>query len=305
MHLRVIDWEEYKKELEVLTKEQKLDFAKYMSGDYIRSQGFSPSTHGLNDFLQSLTQQELDLFLKVKGKATRDYIVGKTFTEIILHCIDRTGAQAKRPLLYALRFIVLNSDYAKNFVIENTQVLEKIANAFKEDNKAIAIDILNIINKPYQISAKPQYFFKPNSEYVFSQQLKDIISRTKKKLSIWDNYIDIDILKYIELYVKDKQNLSEIRIISNRRKNKNNTDKLNFELNKFQKQYTHIKVESKSSNESHDRFLIVDSEVWHLGPSLKDGGNKACVINQLKDKAFEEFIEFFEQEWSKKQNNKA
>lgn len=54
------------------------------------------------------------------------------------------------------------------------------------------------------------------------------------------------------------------------------------DLEKFNKQYRDKQVEYQQLSKSvHDRFLIVDDMVYHLGASAKDIGNSLCVIVKM------------------------
>ncbi len=49
---------------------------------------------------------------------------------------------------------------------------------------------------------------------------------------------------------------------------------------KYQKQYKNIEL--KITKNFHDRFLIIDEkEIYHLGASLKDLGNKVFAFSNL------------------------
>ena len=54
--------------------------------------------------------------------------------------------------------------------------------------------------------------------------------------------------------------------------------KLDFE--KYNKQYNNITL--KTFKNSHDRFLIIDdNELYHIGASLKDAGNKWFAFSKM------------------------
>ena len=57
------------------------------------------------------------------------------------------------------------------------------------------------------------------------------------------------------------------------------SDKLKLDLQKHNCQYCPISI--KHSNKSHDRFLIIDEEVYHIGASLKDLGKKMFAFTKL------------------------
>jgi hypothetical protein len=55
---------------------------------------------------------------------------------------------------------------------------------------------------------------------------------------------------------------------------------LKLDLERFQKQYGSIDIQEFTK--SHDRFLIIDeTEVFHIGASLKDLGKKWFAFSKL------------------------
>ena len=57
-----------------------------------------------------------------------------------------------------------------------------------------------------------------------------------------------------------------------------------LDINKFNKQYTNLII--KYSNIFHDRFIIIDNTLYHLGASLKDLGKKCFSINKIEDREY-------------------
>ena len=55
-----------------------------------------------------------------------------------------------------------------------------------------------------------------------------------------------------------------------------------LDIAKFNSQYTTLTI--KHTNTMHDRFLILDnSEIYHIGASLKDLGKKCFGFTRLED----------------------
>jgi len=53
-----------------------------------------------------------------------------------------------------------------------------------------------------------------------------------------------------------------------------------LDFQKYEKQYKNIEL--KTTKEFHDRFLIIDKEdIYHLGASIKDLGNKVFAFSKL------------------------
>ena len=45
----------------------------------------------------------------------------------------------------------------------------------------------------------------------------------------------------------------------------------------------HTPVNIKEFNKAHDRFLIIDNQVYHIGASMKDLGKKWFAFSLIKD----------------------
>lgn len=58
----------------------------------------------------------------------------------------------------------------------------------------------------------------------------------------------------------------------------------NLDINKFNQEYPFLKV--IINNQFHDRFIIIDEDLYHVGASLKDLGKKCFGINKIKNETF-------------------
>ena len=99
----------------------------------------------------------------------------------------------------------------------------------------------------------------------------DLIRTAKKSILLIDNYVDDSVL--LMLSKRDKGVTATIctHTISNQ---------LNLDIQKHNSQYPQIEV--KTYKQSHDRFLIIDNtDVYHIGASLKDLGKKMFAFSKL------------------------
>lgn len=55
---------------------------------------------------------------------------------------------------------------------------------------------------------------------------------------------------------------------------------LDMDLNRHNSQYPAINIEER--NNIHDRFLIIDETVYHIGASLKDLGKKLFAFSKME-----------------------
>ena len=84
-----------------------------------------------------------------------------------------------------------------------------------------------------------------------------------------------------------KNNNVEVVILTSENSNISKLD-----IQKFNKQYPTLKI--AKTNKFHDRFIVIDNkELYHLGASIKDLGNKCFGINKIEEKnIIEEVINY-------------
>ncbi|MBQ8486901.1 MAG: virulence RhuM family protein [Prevotella sp.] len=100
--------------------------------------------------------------------------------------------------------------------------------------------------------------------------LCQLIRSAKLSIVLIDNYIDETVLTLLDKRLAGATATVYTQHIS---------QQLRLDIQRHNQQYPPIAVEQFSR--SHDRFLIVDDTVYHLGASLKDMGRKWCAIMQM------------------------
>jgi hypothetical protein len=121
-----------------------------------------------------------------------------------------------------------------------------------------------------QLKPKSGIFFNDKifDAYVFSSEL---ISKAKKSIILIDNYIDETTLLQLS-----KRNKKVQCIIYTERI----TAQLKLDLEKHNAQYAPIEILILKN--AHDRFLIIDeTELYHLGASLKDLGKRWFAFSRM------------------------
>lgn len=104
--------------------------------------------------------------------------------------------------------------------------------------------------------------------YVFAT---DLIKSAKKMVTLIDNYIDESVL----LMLSKRNDGVTAKIIT-----RSISDTLKLDLDKHNKQYLPIGIQE--SDRYHDRFLILDEDIYHLGASLKDLGKKLFAFSKME-----------------------
>lgn len=99
----------------------------------------------------------------------------------------------------------------------------------------------------------------------------DLIKSAKKSLVLIDNYVDESVLLMLS-----KRNTG----VSAKIYTSHLSDALKLDLQKHNNQYPPIEIEKYTK--AHDRFLIIDdTDVYHIGASLKDLGKKLFAFSKL------------------------
>ena len=103
-----------------------------------------------------------------------------------------------------------------------------------------------------------------------------LIRTAKKRIVLIDNYVDETVL----LRLAERNNGVKADIYT-----RNTTPSFNVALAQHNAQYNQIEVHTFTS--SHDRFLIIDDDVYHIGASIKDLGKKWFAFCKMQLSATE------------------
>ena len=99
----------------------------------------------------------------------------------------------------------------------------------------------------------------------------DLIRSARERVIIIDNYVDDSVLKTLT-----KRNDGVSASIITRKI----SDELAVDLERHNQQYPPVEI--TTSDRYHDRFLIIDNTVYHLGASVKDLGKKLFAFNRME-----------------------
>ena len=100
--------------------------------------------------------------------------------------------------------------------------------------------------------------------------VSELIKTAKRRILLIDNYIDNTVL----LTLSKRQDGVSVLIITRKI-----TETLKQDIVRFEQQYSPVEV--RESSIYHDRFLIIDETVYHMGASLKDLGKKLFAFSRL------------------------
>ncbi|MDE7081468.1 MAG: virulence RhuM family protein [Muribaculaceae bacterium] len=137
-------------------------------------------------------------------------------------------------------------------------------------------------NQIKELSGKVDFFLRtslpPKEGILFDGQIFDayvfvcdLIKRAKKRVVLIDNYIDETVLTLL-----DKRHSGVFATIYTKRINR----QLQLDIERHNDQYAPIDV--RTAPDIHDRFMVVDDTLYHIGASIKDLGLKLFAFSKME-----------------------
>lgn len=108
----------------------------------------------------------------------------------------------------------------------------------------------------------------------------DLVRTAKHRIVMVDNYIDDSVFRQL-----DKRKPGVMATIFTTSINQT----LRQDLERHNSQYTPIEI--KTYRKAHDRFLVIDDVVYHVGASFKDLGKKLFAFSKMESMSADELIE--------------
>ena len=158
----------------------------------------------------------------------------------------------------------------RNFLVNNAAIFQRMdqleMKQLKTDEKVDAIlDRLGDNEKP-----KEGIFF--NGQIFDAYALvADLIRQAKTRIVVIDNYLDDTVLVQL---AKRKPGVT-VDIYDG-----HITKQLRQDVEKHNEQYPGVTLHNYTK--AHDRFLIIDEDVYHIGASLKDLGKKLFAFSKME-----------------------
>lgn len=225
-----------------------------------------------DDFMFQLNDNEIEIMVSQNAIPSKQYLGGS-----LPYVFTEQGVASISGVLTNKIAIEINIKIMRAFVemrrfISNNALIFQRLDSLEQKQSKTDDKIEAILNAIEDKSIKPKqgifYDGQVYDAYVF---VSDLIKSTKESIVLIDNYIDDTVLTLLSKRdVKVKATIYT----------KNITKQLELDLLKYNAQYP--KIELKKFDASHDRFLIIDeSEVYHIGASLKDLGKKWFAFSKF------------------------
>ena len=220
------------------------------------------------------------MFQITKEECLRSQIVtsnvGRGGTRYMPYAFTENGIAMLSSVLRSDKAIEVNINIMRafsamrNFLMNNAAIFQRMnqleMKQLKTDEKVDAIlDKLGYSDKP-----KEGVFF--NGQIFDAYALvADLIRQAKTRITIIDNYIDDSVLVQLS---KRKPGVT-VDIYDGQI-----SRQLRLDVEKHNEQYPGVTLHKYAK--AHDRFLIIDEDVYHIGASLKDLGKKLFAFSKME-----------------------
>ena len=219
-----------------------------------------------------------------EGELVKEVVVAN-FATTTQHGAIKGKTQILRVEYYNLDVIIsvgyrVKSKQGTQFRIWANQVLKDYllkGYSLNQRMNRIEDNVHSLIKKVNSIDLQINSQLLPKQGIFFDGQIfdawlfvADLIKSSHKSIVLIENYVNESILLLLS---KRKQGVKAIIYTHNF------NEQLKLDLQKHNEQYAAIDI--KTFTKSHDRFLIIDETVYHIGASLKDLGKKWFAFSKI------------------------
>ena len=181
----------------------------------------------------------------------------------------------------ATQFRIWATDVLKRYLLQGVSVNQRMIAMEDRIDRRLSKHDADII----ELRKDVDFFISsslPPKEKVFVEgkmldaqvELTRIVKTAKRRIVLVDNYIDERTL----MLLGNRRAKVSCTVYTLRP----NSPKLAPALTNYAKEYPTLPITVKGYKESHDRFLIVDNTVWHIGASLKDAGSALFAMMKME-----------------------
>lgn len=160
----------------------------------------------------------------------------------------------------------------RRFMVQNAGILMRIAqlekHQFETDQK---MDVLFDRMDKQSPKLLPEQIFATGCVWDAWTYVSDLVRSAKQRIVLIDNYVDDRVLSLLDKRVDDVEATIYSRYY----------EPFLVDLKKHNEQYREIKF-IQLPQRNHDRFLIIDEDVYLLGASVKDMGAGMCAVTKME-----------------------
>ena len=255
----------------------------------------------LEDETVWLTQQQIADLFGVKqpaiSKHLKNIFESEELDEASVHSIlEYTAADGK---LYRTKFYNLDAILSVGYRVnsKNATLFRQWANRILKEYLLRGYSVNQLLlhmesridhrlsehdNQIRELSGKVDFFLRtslpPKDGVLFDGQIFDayrficdLVKLANKRIVLIDNYIDETVLTLL-----DKRRSGVLATLYTKRINR----QLQLDIERHNDQYTPIDV--RTAPNIHDRFMVIDDTLYHIGASIKDLGLKLFAFSKME-----------------------
>ena len=175
----------------------------------------------------------------------------------------------------------------RHFMVNNAEVFQRLSTMeyhqleMQQHQQETDKRIDEVFRRLDEGNAKPkQGVFYNGQIYDAYTFVSDLIKSAKRRIILIDNYVDETVLTLL-----DKRDNNVSAIIYTQQISR----QFQLDIDRHNAQYAPIDVETFRL--SHDRFLCIDDDVYHIGASIKDLGKKWFGFSKMEILTPDELVE--------------
>lgn len=256
----------------------------------------------LKDETVWLTQAQMSLLFGVQRQAVTKHLKnifssGELDEESTCSILEQVQIEGNRKVLRRIEIYNLDVIISVGFRVNTKRgiLFRKWANSVLNDyllrGHLFSQRIKNLEDRVAVTENKIEFFVRtslPPVEGIFFEGqifdayvfVSDLIRRADNRIILIDNYIDESVLTILD---KRKKGVL-VTIFTD-----NTSKQLALDISKHNLQYPPFCI--NHSRRIHDRFLIIDNELYHLGASLKDLGKKLFAFSKMHEDSLSALLE--------------
>ena len=175
----------------------------------------------------------------------------------------------------------------RHFLQNNAEVFQRLSTMeyhqleMQQHQQETDMRIEEVFRRLDEGNAKPkQGVFYNGQIYDAYTFVSDLIKSAKKRIVLIDNYVDETVLTLLDKRAEGVSAVIYTQQISRQ---------FQLDIDRHNAQYEPIDVETFRL--SHDRFLCIDDDVYHIGASIKDLGKKWFGFSKMEILTPDELVE--------------
>ena len=231
-----------------------------------------------SDFMFRLSKEEMEILKCQNGISSwgGDRYLPYAFTE---NGIAMLSSVLRSPTAIEANIRIMRAFTSmRHFFTNNAQVFQRLSTI--EYHQIETDKRIDEVFKRLDANTTPQQgIFFDGQIFDAYRFVSDLIKKAKQSIILIDNYVDDSVLALLD---KRESNVSA-KIYT-----QNISSQLKLDINKHNSQYPLIEV--NQFNKAHDRFLLIDDEIYHIGASIKDLGKKWFAFTLMRDITAKELI---------------